>query len=95
MIWFCIKLRIAQGIVVWDSGIARYDIVVFYGSWFFLVWYGIVGCLVWYGMIASLWAEQAIGEHDPHEDTLYRHGKGVLGKMGQMRSWTNIDTKID
>ena len=54
MIWFCIKLRIAQGIVVWDSGIARYDIVIFYGSWFFLVWCGIVGCLVWYGMIASL-----------------------------------------
>ena len=54
MIWFCIKLRIAQGIVVWDSGIARYDIVVFYGSWFFLVWCGIVGCLVWYGIVGCL-----------------------------------------
>ena len=52
MIWFCIKLRIAQGIVVWDSGIARYDIVVFYGSCFF--WYGVVLWVVWYGMV--LWA---------------------------------------
>ena len=63
-VWYDMVLYgIAQGIVVWGSGIARYGIVVFYGSWFFLVWcgivgclvwYGIVGCLVWYGMIASL-----------------------------------------
>ena len=42
-VWYDMVLYgIAQGIVVWGSGIAQYDIVVFYCSWFCLVWYGMV-----------------------------------------------------